>query len=325
MRWRLARRLALGALPLLFAAGYGLRAHLPPPPRPCAPAAEVPGAALCEDFEADAFLRDWSVGSRGGRWPASQFVVCGEGFGFGDRCAAWSNHLLFDGAWGFWGYDARRLFLPQDELFIRWYLYVSDPFEWGTLEDKAVMLHDADETLVAYVGSNRNHLPVEKNSGPGMPFVANYQDVDWPETGGEYTRVNRFQNQARNLTLQPGRWYLFEWYIKLNTPGLSDGVTRLWIDDAAAPADGQTLRLEHTDMRWLRARDRGKRFGLLRLTVYHQRCDGLPRTCPPDGPGLLAQSQRWDHIVVAPARIGPLNGGGAPAGPLPPATGAVPR
>ena len=50
---------------------------------------------LCDDF--DTGLPDrWIIGSRGGLWPLSQFVMCGTGFGFNDRCAAWSNHLLFD-------------------------------------------------------------------------------------------------------------------------------------------------------------------------------------------------------------------------------------
>ena len=306
------RRLVAGSLSLAAVVAFGLRAHSPGRP-PCPDDEGGPGALVCDDFEDDSFARDWNVGSRGGLWPASRFVLCGpEGFGFRDRCAAWSNRLLFDGDWGFWGYDARRDFPPQRELYVRWYQYVSDPYAWGALEDKSVMLHDETETLVAYVGTNRNHLPAERNSGPGMPFVANYQDLDWAETGSEYTRVNRFQNQGRNLTLQPGRWYLFEWHVELNTPGLSDGTTRLFVDDATRPVGEQVLRLEYTDMRWLRRHDTGRRFGVLRLTVYHQRCDGTPNTCPPAGPSVLEQSQRWDHVVVSRTPVGPRRGGSPP-------------
>jgi hypothetical protein len=261
----------------------------------------------CEDFSGDVRAR-WDVASRGGLWPSSDFAVCREGFGFRDGCAAWSNYLRFDLSWGFWGYDARRAFPPRSEFYVRWYQYISDPFEWGTLEDKSVMLHDAEETIVAIVGTNRNHLPAIPDSGPGVPWLANYQDLDWGETaerGERFTRVNRFQNQGRNLALQPGRWYLFEWYIKLNTPGLSNGVTRVWIDDAMRPIATQTLRMEHTDMRWLKVADAGKQFGLLRLTLYHQRCDGTPNTCPPHGPETLRQSHRWDQIVVSTSPIGP--------------------
>jgi len=48
--------------------------------------------------------------------------------------------------------------------------------------------------------------------------------------------------------------------------------------------------------------------GLLRLTVYHQRCDMGGNRCPPNGPSIIQQSQRWDQIVISRARIGPLAG-----------------
>jgi hypothetical protein len=262
---------------------------------------------LCDDFEDGTFQKRWDIGGHQGIWPISEFVLCtGGNFGFKDRCAAWSNRLVFDREWGFYGYDARRYFAVEPEFYVRWYQYISNPYTWGTLEDKSVMLHDPANKLVAYVGTNRNHLPVEPNSGPGMPFVANYQDIDYRETANKYTRVNRFQNQNRNFTLTPGNWYLFEWYVKLNTPGRSDGITRLWIDDASHPITEQTLRMEYSDMRWLRTQDAGKGFGELRLTVYDQRCNGEPNTCPPRGPVVLHQSQKWDRIIVSRSRIGPI-------------------
>lgn len=269
----------------------------------------TPDIILCESFEDAGVQQRWDIGGHHGTWPASDFALCTDGhFGFRDRCAAWSNWLSFDREWGFYGYDARRTFQPAPAFYVRWYQYISDPFVWGALEDKSVMLHDVAETIVAYVGTNRNQLPVEPNSGPGKPFVANYQDVDVRETGWQYTRVNRFQNLGRTITLHPGRWYLFEWYVKLNTPGQPDGETRLWIDDASAPISSQTLRMEYTDMRWLKRSDAGKKFGLLRLTVYHQRCDMGGNRCPPNSPSIIQQSQRWDHIVISRARIGPLAG-----------------
>ena len=284
-------------------------ADAPVSPEPLCPGSRNPDprVVLCDNFEDNGFERRWDIGGHQGIWPASQFVLCTDDhFGFHDRCAAWSNKLVFDREWGFYGYDGRRAFTPQSEFYVRWYQYIGDPFVWGTLEDKSVMLHDQANTLVAYVGTNRNHLPVVPDSGPGKPFVANYQDVDTPETGGLYNKVNRFQNQGRNITLQPGHWYLFEWYVKLNDPGVSNGVTRLWIDTADEPITTQMLRMEYTDMRWLRARDSGKQFGVVRLTVYHQRCEIASHTCPPYTPVVLSQSQRWDQLVISKGPIGPM-------------------
>jgi hypothetical protein len=88
---------------------------------------------------------------------------------------------------------------------------------------------------------------------------------------------------------------------------VSDGATRLWIDDATRPVGEQTLRLAYDDMRWLRSGDAGKTFSSLRLSVYHQRCDWTPNTCPPNGPSVLDQWQRWDHVAVSTSRIGPID------------------
>jgi hypothetical protein len=286
--------------------------------RECRRASAGSDVLLWDDFEEQTPGQRWDVGSNRDSWPSTDFVLCADGFGFGDRCAAWSNRLIFDTYWGFWGYDAWRAFPARNEFYVRWYQFISDPYAWGTLEDKAVMLHNPpDASITAYVATSRNQWPESPDSGPGMPFIANYQDLDWDETGGQYTSVNRFQNQHNNLTLQPGRWYLFEWYVKLNRPGVSNGVTRLWIDDASQPIPRQTLRLEYGDMRWRRSHEAGKRFGFVRLTVYNQRCDGNPNTCPPNGPAILDQSQRWDHLVISRRPVGPVR--------LPPVcTGAYP-
>ena len=264
-----------------------------------------PEVLFCEDFEDRASVRRWDVTSRGNAWAPSDFVRCDQGFGFGGGCAAWSNQLVFDTSWGYWGYSAKADFPPRDEFYVRWYQYISSPFVWGRLEDKSLLARDPSETIIGYVGTSRNHLPTEPNSGPGVPFVANYQDFDWGETGGQYSKVNRFQNQGRNITLEPGKWYLFEWYVKVNSSGMSDGITKLWVDDATEPIQTQTLRMHHTDMRWLKASDTGKRFGELQLTVYDQRCDTAPNICPPNGPEILKQSQRWDDIVVSRHSVGP--------------------
>ena len=261
---------------------------------------------MCDDFEDAAVLSRWSIGSVHNTWASPEFVLCGNGSGFHDRCAAWSHHLVFDDAWGYGGFDGRRSFPPRNEFYVRWYQYVSDGYTWGTLEDSSVMLHDPADSIKAYVATSRDDQPGVPNSGPGMPFVANYQDPDWPETDGQYTRINRYQNLGNDITLEPGKWYLFEWYVRLNTPGDADGETKLWIDDATDPILGQTLRLHYADMRWLRGGDEGKQFGVVRLATHHQRCDDGPNTCPPDGPMVLNQSQRWDRIVISTAPIGPV-------------------
>jgi hypothetical protein len=316
---RLRSRYVLLAGALIFGAtglvrAYIVRNALGPPLEQFCPGggAADPNVIFCEDFEDSASVRRWDVTSRGNMWAPSDFVQCDPAFGFGGGCAAWSNRLVFDTSWGYWGYSAKAEFPARDEFYVRWYQYVSSPYAWGRLEDKSLLVRDQSETIIGYVGTSRNHLPVEANSGPGMPFVANYQDFDWDETGKQYSKVNRFQNQGSNITLEPGKWYLFEWYVKVNSPGMADGITRLWVDDASRPVQTQTLRMQYNDMRWLKASDGGKRFGEMQLTVYDQRCDMAPNVCPPNGPEILDQSQRWDNIVVSQRPIGAMSAAAPP-------------
>jgi hypothetical protein len=63
-------------------------------------------------------------------------------------------------------------------------------------------------------------------------------------------------------------------------------VSKLWIDDATHPIAAQTLRMQHDDMRWLKAHQTGTHLAV-RLTVYDQRCDIGRNTCPPNGPSIL--------------------------------------
>jgi hypothetical protein len=300
---------AVAVVVALTVAFTGLLRSAPAPAAAFCPGGDQadPAVILCDDFEDPASLLLWEIDSNKNAWRRTQFVQCtDERFGFGDRCAAWTNRLVFDGEWGYYGYDARRSFVPQSEFYVRWYQWISEQYHWGTLEDKSVILHDHARSISAYVATSRNQQPEIANSGPGVPFVANYQDLDWRDTDGQFTNVNRFQNQGRDLTLERGKWYLFEWYVKLNTPGEADGVTKLWIDDATQPIAEQTLRMHHTNLRWLRKADGAKQFGTVRLTVYHQRCDRPRHTCPPVGPAILDQSHRWDQIVISRNPIGPV-------------------
>ena len=276
---------------------------LPGAPEPICPGGSSPDPNVlwCDNFEAGDYLTKWDIGSNRSTWPASEFVKCAS-FGFNGGCAAWTNYLLFDNAWGYYGYNASDYFPPQSEFYIRFYQYVSNPYTFGSLEDKSVILHDVSRSLALYIATNRSGGGCDGTAGTvGQPAFINYQDRDWPDLGGVCTKVNRFQNQGNDITLQPGKWYLFEAYVKFNTIGANDGIVKLWIDDASGPITTQTLRLYYTDMRFLRTGDAGKQASELQLTVYDQRCDN-GAACA----AQLNQSHKWDQIVISKAPIGPI-------------------
>ena len=143
-----------------------------------------------------------------------------------------------------------------------------------------------------------------------MPYVANYQDVDTPETGGRYTNVNRFPEPAQEYhPAVLGTWVPCSSGVCQAecSRASSNGMTKLWIDDATSPISAQTLRMEHDDMRWLKAyQNPACNSASCVLTVHDQRCDIGRNTCPPNGPSVLDQSQRWDLIVFSRRPCGPM-------------------
>jgi hypothetical protein len=68
----------------------------------------------------------------------------------------------------------------------------------------------------------------------------------------EYHHQNAWllQNQGKDITMIPGHWYYFESRIKLNTPGVSNGIYEMWMDDCGTSGTlctgTPTLRLRHT-------------------------------------------------------------------------------
>jgi len=167
--------------------------------------------------------------------------------------------------------SARAVFASSPELYVRWYQYFST-----TQADAA-------------------HA--------SAPFVT------LSDPSNDLTVSSAPPHRMRDLgvTLVPGRWYLFEWHVKLNSPGASDGVAELWIDDASRPIATQTLRLSRRDMQWRASRDASARLlGALRLTARD--CDKATPACPDGEAASPHDSHRWDHIVVSRMPVGPLAG-----------------
>jgi hypothetical protein len=259
-----------------------------------------PNVIVCEDFETGTGLTTWSSspwccdtdGNGFVRPSERDFVICGSQ-GFRSNCAAWTD------AYKFGQHYAQRSIVRTgfEEIHARWYAYLSDPFRWDPTGDKNFMLRDsAGGTFNPYVltslwGTGKPHIIVYNNSA--TPCVSQ----STPSPNGEYMAcVNRTQNMGNDLVLQPGRWYLFEWYVKLDTPGMADGVIKLWVDDATVPISGQTLRASYTDVVFRTAADGRRRLTDVMLTAYAnaRATNAIP-----------TQYTKWDGIVISRAPIGP--------------------
>jgi hypothetical protein len=152
---------------------------------------------------------------------------------------------------------SRVTFAPLPEVYVRWYQNVS--IAGVSQADGVASLSDPGDRMTISIAATRT-----------------------PET--------------ERITSDTGTWHLFEWHVVLNTPGVSDGITELWVDDAGRAIDTQTLRLRRDNVQW---RGRGDA-GILLATLR------LPASGHPHG-------LRWNHLAISSRHIG------ASAVPVPPA------
>lgn len=270
-----------------------------------------PSVLFCEDFEDGTWSDTWdptgycceSDGVAGKTLAERNSVRCG-GLGFEDNCAAQSGEHG-----GYWAHGPR---MPEsEEVYIRWYSYYTNPFVFDPVGNKSMIVHDGLIRMEAFVNTNV--------FGSGKPTVILYGNGASPcaaqptPANGEYSScIIRSQNRGNDLKIEPGNWYLFEWHIKLNTPGKGDGVTRLWVDKVTPGQPGpaaQTLRLSYSDCTF-RA-DSDSKVRQLWLSAYENM---MSQDAPVSG---SAQHTRWDQIVVSRQPIGPLSGAGTAPPPNP--------
>jgi hypothetical protein len=173
-------------------------------------------------------------------------AVCGGKGAGGTSCAASSGQHT-GGAGG--GNMADHNFVNQqkvDEVYVRYY-YKADPgYMWGA--QKAL-------TFNQYAGSGGiAYGNFSFNCAIGAPSSTAYLTMGFPVPED----MCQSQNVGNNITIQSGRWYLFEIHMKLNTPvDQPDGVFELWVDDCGTNGLGctgpQTLRMRRTNVKYPRS------------------------------------------------------------------------
>jgi hypothetical protein len=223
--------------------------------------------------------------------PTYRWIQCdNNAFGFQSPCAGWTGYPWgFDGVFGYDGNGGRKQFSTTGltDFYVRWYDYISNPFVPGKVGNKSVLINEDANTyqLDPYI--------LVSKWGTMKPSMEVYNDGI---TG------DRPQNLGNDITLTPGRWYLFEWHIKLNTPGVQNGISELWINDASAgPITAQTKRMHYTNVRYLLSGQNLKAKWIW-LSGYSQTY--------PDSPPPKTQHKKWSQIVISKARIGPMGGQG---------------
>ena len=166
---------------------------------------------VSDDFESAVTNGDGSIGGWDGPARPSDMYVGTDAARSGSRSLEMKYAPGSSGA----GY-MYRLFLPQDQVYVRWFQRWSPGFAWAA--------------------SGTGLVGVKPYSGyPAFyPFVSGTEGrfaiqaqvlADW-QWGSE----NFFQNVGDPVAFEPDRWYCVEIGVRLNTPGLSDGVLTASID-----------------------------------------------------------------------------------------------
>ena len=148
------------------------------------------------------------------------------------------------------GYEfADKLGYEPEQIYFRYYIRIAD--DWRTL-DGGKFPGIAGTYGVAGWGGRRSdgyngwsarglfkEVPPSGNPlGEMVPVGSYVYHADMPTNYGD----NHLWQRDYRGYLERNRWYCIEQYLQLNTPGLHDGIMRVWIDGR--------LAWEKTDWRW---------------------------------------------------------------------------
>lgn len=192
----------------------------------------------------------------------------------------------------------RRLFEPTDEIYIRFYLKLSENWDWSGRNYHPHLTHFMTTQNTKWHGPAASHLTlyIEPVNGKLRLAAQDIQNKDTPHgltqgpLKGGYN--GKFYDSKEEL-FNDDQWHCVEAYFKLNSLDLNsdspvpDGIVRGWFDGE--------LVIEHTDV-------------ILRSTDFPNMKFNHFLMAPYFGPGLLPHAQKlWiDELVVATQRTGPL-------------------
>ena len=250
-----------------------------------------PNVLMCDDFEDGVWYRtdcDTSGGEEFGPnngWCGSIYAnpitppnaaVCGNSGAGGTNCAATSG--VRNGIEGGRNMASHQFTGGQkvDELYARWYQKPLTGFLPG--HEKIMFFQDEFDhfqccLLMFPFGNNVPDLQTQNSATARLP-----------------------QNQGNELAFTPGHWYYIEVHLKLNSPGQSNGVFELWMDDCGTLGLGcngpGTLRASYTNRDDLRDS----------VSSHQIRQIWLENWANPGSTG----TEYYDQIKVSKFRVGPI-------------------
>jgi len=115
------------------------------------------------------------------------------------------------------------------EIYWRLYLLLEDGFDGQPDKlTRATVFANANwaQAMIAHLWTSGGTV-LELDPATGIDEFGNLATTKWNDFGNL-----RFLGAKRGVTtFQPGRWYCVEAHVRLNDPGLENGVFEFWIDD----------------------------------------------------------------------------------------------
>jgi hypothetical protein len=219
----------------------------------------VPSAAVTyydDSFEAPANLSGWDVSSNPQGNPSISTTQAFEG------AQSVRGHYTGQSSGG----AITRLNPSTDDLWTRTY-YRTTAFTYDSIGTKHFNVGPGNnirpDFWLMHIGSDRKFLlqaqiPAEAcPSGPSNPH-GNDQPYDF---------CMYFENVG-SVTINDNQWYCIETHLKMNTPGVADGIVQLWVDGV------QTINFTNRVLRGTAVSGPGgnssqAQFTLLQLYVQH--------------------------------------------------------
>ena len=193
----------------------------------------------------------------------------------------------------------RRLFEPVDEIFARFYIRLSEDWQWSNQSWHPHLLHFLTTENSAYHGPASSHLTlyIEPVNGKLRLAATDMMNQNMPRgltQGPLRGGFNGKRYESKETLFDDDQWHCVEAQFRLNSLDLendrpnSDGILRGWFDGE--------LVIEHTDV-------------IFRTTDFPDMKINQWLMAPYFGPGLLDNNQKlWmDELVVSTKRVGPIS------------------
>lgn len=250
---------------------------------------------LFDDFERDGFQDDWITYWNSAPGPDT---VSDPAYVFaGERALVLqgsSGEHYSSGAGEFAPWDGGRGDGP-DTLYLRVYLRLEDGFSLGSCNQLKLFGLKAGATMEDTYGgageppdgTDKASVILSVDNDMAFHFYTYYPDQS--DMWGDYM----YLDVGGQAYLEPGRWFLIEVLLALNTPGQNDGEIRGWID-GDLKGDVQNLRFRDVDDVVIRRFEIENYFG----------GDGPENTSPSN------QRAFYDNVVVSTGPIGAYAGPG---------------